>query len=30
MERFLWICLTGALGSGARYLIALWEAERFG
>jgi CrcB protein len=30
MERFLWICLAGALGSGARYLIALWAAQRFG
>ena len=30
MERFFWICLAGALGSGARYLIALWAAQRFG
>jgi CrcB protein len=30
MERFLWICLAGALGTGARYLIALWAAQRFG
>jgi CrcB protein len=30
MERFLWICLAGAAGSGARYLIALWTAERLG
>ena len=30
MERFLWICLAGALGSGARYLIAIWAAQRFG
>lgn len=30
MERFLWICLAGAAGSGARYLIALWAAERLG
>jgi fluoride exporter len=30
MERFLWICLAGAAGSGARYLIALWAGERFG
>ena len=30
MERFLWICLSGAAGTGARYLIALWSAERFG
>jgi fluoride ion exporter CrcB/FEX len=30
MERFLWICFAGALGSGARYLIALWAAQRLG
>lgn len=30
MERFIWICLGGAAGSGARYLIALWAAQRFG
>jgi fluoride exporter len=30
MERFLWICLGGAAGTGARYLIALWAAQRFG
>jgi CrcB protein len=30
MERLLWICLAGAAGSGARYLIALWAAQRFG
>jgi fluoride exporter len=30
MERFLWICLAGALGTGARYLIAVWAAQRFG
>src|SRR5215831_19661034 len=30
MERFLWICLAGAAGTGARYLIALWTAQRFG
>jgi CrcB protein len=30
MERFLWICLAGAAGSGARYLIALWAGQRFG
>ena len=29
MERFLWICLAGAAGSGARYVIAVWAAERF-
>jgi fluoride exporter len=30
MERFLWICLAGAAGTGARYLISLWAAQRFG
>jgi len=30
MERFLWVCLAGAVGTGARYLIALWAAQRFG
>jgi CrcB protein len=30
MERFFWICLAGAAGTGARYLVALWAAHRFG
>jgi CrcB protein len=30
MERLLWICLAGAVGTGARCLIALWAAQRFG
>jgi CrcB protein len=30
MERFVWICLGGAAGTGARYLVALWAAQRFG
>jgi fluoride exporter len=30
MERLLWICLAGALGTGTRYLVSLWAAERFG
>lgn len=30
MERFLWICLAGAAGTGTRYLIAVWAAQRFG
>jgi fluoride exporter len=30
MERFLWICLAGAAGTGARYLIAAWAAHRLG
>lgn len=24
MTRFLWICLGGAIGTGARYLLAAW------
>ena len=30
MQRFLWICLAGAAGTGARYLVALWAAQRLG
>jgi fluoride exporter len=30
MERFLWICLAGASGTGARYILALWAAQRLG
>lgn len=30
MERFLWICLAGAAGTGVRYLIAIWAAQRLG
>lgn len=30
MERFFLICLAGAAGTGARYLVALWAAQRFG
>lgn len=30
MERLFWICLAGALGAGARYLIGLWASERLG
>ncbi|MGE3276589.1 MAG: CrcB family protein [Vicinamibacterales bacterium] len=30
MERFLWICFGGAVGTGARYLVAQWAAARFG
>lgn len=30
MERFFWICVAGAAGTGTRYLIALWTAQRFG
>jgi fluoride exporter len=28
--RFLWICLGGALGTGARYLFSGWIAKHFG
>ncbi len=30
MGRFLYICLGGALGTGARYLVASWVAQAFG
>ena len=30
MDRLFWICLAGAAGAGARYLIALWAAQRLG
>ncbi|MEO8382370.1 MAG: fluoride efflux transporter CrcB [Acidobacteriota bacterium] len=30
MARFLWICLGGAAGTGARYLVSLWAAGAFG
>ena len=30
MERLFWICLAGAAGTGTRYLVALWVAQRFG
>ena len=30
MTRLLWICLAGAAGTAARYLVALWAAERLG
>ncbi len=30
MEQFVWICLAGAAGTGARYLIATWAAQRLG
>ncbi len=30
MERLLWVCLAGAVGTGTRYLVALWAGERFG
>jgi CrcB protein len=30
MERLFWICLAGAVGTGSRYLIAVWAAQRLG
>jgi hypothetical protein len=27
MERFVWICLAGVAGTGARYLLALSAAQ---
>jgi len=30
MTRFLIVCLGGALGSGARYLVAIWAATVLG
>jgi fluoride exporter len=30
MVRFLWICLGGALGTGARYLVSGWTLQALG
>jgi fluoride exporter len=30
MIKLFWICLAGALGTGARYLVGLWADERLG
>lgn len=30
MDRLLLICLGGAVGTGARYLVSSWMLERFG
>lgn len=30
MQRFLWICFAGALGTGTRYLVGLWAGRRLG
>jgi CrcB protein len=30
MTRLFWICVAGAVGSGTRYLVALWAAQRLG
>jgi|SRR5689334_22033366 len=30
MGRFLWVCLGGAVGTGARYLLSNWSRQAFG
>jgi len=30
MSRLLWVCVGGALGTGARYLLTGWAARTFG
>ena len=30
MDRFLWICFAGALGTGTRYLVGIWAGTKFG
>ena len=30
VARFLWICLGGAFGTGARYLVGLWATKTLG
>ncbi len=30
MSRFLWICVGGAVGTGARYLLSGWALAAFG
>ena len=30
MERLFWVCLAGAVGTGTRYLVAVWAAQRLG
>jgi fluoride exporter len=30
MKQLVWVCLGGALGSGARYLVSTWSLARFG
>jgi CrcB protein len=30
MERLIWICIGGAVGTGARYGVGLWAAGRLG
>jgi CrcB protein len=30
MDRFWWVCLGGAIGTGARYLLSLWALGALG
>ena len=30
MTRFFWVFAAGGIGSGTRYLVGLWAADRFG
>ncbi len=30
MTRLLWVVAAGGIGSGTRYLVGLWAADRFG
>jgi fluoride exporter len=30
MARFLWVCLAGAIGTGARYLVGIFAARALG
>lgn len=30
MDRWFWVCVGGALGTGVRYGVALWANDRFG
>ena len=30
MERLIWICIGGAAGTGARYLVSAWATQRLG
>jgi len=30
MTKLLWICIGGAVGSGARYLVSVWATQKLG
>lgn len=30
MERWFWVCVAGAIGTGVRYAVALWAGQRMG